>query len=112
MRGMGDAYAAREWANSSETDSERPALAVAPAVQSQIFADPTPLGLIGLAIGCAALLPIALGVKVGASGLITAAVFCGLFGGGCQLIAGLLNLANKNSLGGTVFTAFAFNWAV
>ena len=114
MRGMGEVFPAREWAQSGEIESERPAapavpVAVAPA---PIFADPTPLGLIGLAIGCAALLPIALGAKVSPSGLVTAAVFCGLFGGGCQLIAGLLNLANKNSLGGTVFTAFAFNWGV
>lgn len=76
------------------------------------FADPTPLGLVGLAIGCAALVPIAFGAKVGVPGLITAAVICVLFGGGCQLIAGLLNLANGNLLGGTLFAAFAFNWAL
>jgi succinate-acetate transporter protein len=76
------------------------------------FADPTPLGLIGLAMACASLLPIAFGAKVGVSGLITAAVFCALFGGGCQLVSGLLNLANGNLLGGTLFSAFAFNWAL
>lgn len=76
------------------------------------FAEPTPLGLIGLAIGCASLLPVAFGVKLGPAGLETAAVFCLLFGGGCQLLAGLMNYANKNLLGGTVFTAFAFNWAL
>ena len=76
------------------------------------FADPTPLGLIGLAMGCAALLPIAFGANVGVPGLITAAVLCALFGGGCQLISGLLNLANGNVLGGTLFSAFAFNWAL
>lgn len=74
------------------------------------FAEPTPLGLIGLAIGCASLLPIAFGAEVGPAALRTAAVFCLLFGGGGQLLAGILNLANKNLLGGTVFTAFAFNW--
>lgn len=76
------------------------------------FAEPTPLGLIGLAIGCASLLPVAFGAKLTPAGLETAAVFCLLFGGGCQLLAGLLNFANKNLLGGTVFTAFAFNWAL
>lgn len=76
----------------------------------EIFADPTPLGLIGLAVGCAALTPIAFGYGLTPAGLQTAAMFCLLFGAGCQLIAGLLNLANKNLYGGTLFTAFAFNW--
>lgn len=76
------------------------------------FADPTPLGLIALAIGCAALTPLAFGVTTSRAALETGAVFCLLFGCGGQLLAGVLNLANKNLLGGTVFTAFAFNWAV
>lgn len=76
------------------------------------FADPTPLGLIALSIGCAALLPIAFGRALTPAAFLTAAVFSALFGCGGQLLAGLLNLANKNLLGGTVFTAFAFNWAV
>lgn len=84
-----------------------------PAVPPPLpFADPTPLGLIGLAIGCAALLPIAFGGALTRPALETAAVFCLLFGFGGQLVAGVLNLANKNLLGGTVFSAFAFNWAV
>jgi succinate-acetate transporter protein len=83
-----------------------------PTLRPARFADPTPLGLIGLAMGCAALLPIAFGANVGVSGLVTAAVLCALFGGGCQLISGLLNLANGNLLGGTLFSAFAFNWAL
>jgi len=77
-----------------------------------IFADPTPLGLIGLAIGCAALAPIALGVTMTPAALRTAAVLCLLFGGGCQFLAGTLNLANRNLYGGTLFTAFAFNWVL
>jgi succinate-acetate transporter protein len=76
----------------------------------EIFAEPTPLGLIGLAIGCAALTPIAFGYGLTAAGLKTAAMFCLLFGGGCQLLAGLMNFANKNLFGGTVLTAFSFNW--
>ena len=78
----------------------------------ELFADPTPLGLIGLAVGCAALTPIALGKSLTPAGLETAAMFCLLFGAGCQLVAGLINLANKNLYGGTLFTAFAFNWAM
>jgi succinate-acetate transporter protein len=84
----------------------------APAVPVLPFADPTPLGLVSLALGCAALVPLAFGVSVSRAALETAAVFCLLFGCGGQLLAGVLNLANKNLLGGTVFTAFAFNWAL
>jgi uncharacterized protein len=76
------------------------------------FADPTALGLLGLAVGCAALLPIALGKALTPDAFRTAAWFCLLFGGGCQLIAGIMALANKNLLGGTLFTTFAFNWVI
>ena len=37
-------------------------------------------------------------------------MFCLLFGCGCQLLAGLMNFANKNLFGGTILTAFSFNW--
>lgn len=76
----------------------------------QIFAEPTPMGLIGLAVGCAALAPAAFGAELTPAALKTAAMFCLLFGGGCQLLAGLMNFANRNLYGGTLFTAFAFNW--
>lgn len=77
-----------------------------------VFAEPTPMGLIGLAIGCAALAPIALGLTMTPAALKTAAMLCLLFGGGCQFLAGVMSLANKNLYGGTLFTAFAFNWAM
>ena len=77
-----------------------------------IFAEPTPMGLIGLAIGCAALTPIALGLTLTPAALKTAAMLCLLFGGGCQFLAGVMSLANKNLYGGTLFTAFAFNWVM
>jgi len=77
-----------------------------------IFAEPTPLGLIGLAVGCAALTPVALGAAVTPAAFKTAAMFCLLFGGGCQLLAGLMSFANRNLYGGTLFTAFAFNWGM
>ncbi len=79
---------------------------------SAVFADPTPLGLIGLAIGCAALAPIALGLTITPAALKTAAIICLLFGGGCQFLAGTMSLANRNLFGGTLFTAFAFNWVL
>ncbi len=78
----------------------------------EAVADPTPMGLLGLAIGCAALTPIAFGKSLTPAGLETAAVFCLLFGAGCQLFAGLLNLVNRNLYGGTLFLTFAFNWVV
>ncbi|MDD5562774.1 MAG: GPR1/FUN34/YaaH family transporter [Thermoanaerobaculaceae bacterium] len=83
-----------------------------PAVHREVFAEPTPLGLIGLALGCAALTPIAFGFRLTPAGLSTAAVICLLFGAGCQLLAGLMSFANKNLYGGTLFTAFAFNWTL
>jgi len=78
------------------------------------FAEPSPLGLIGLAIACAALVPLILGVGITATtvkpALHTAAMFALLFGAGCQLLAGLMSFANQNLFGGTLFTAFSFNW--
>ncbi|MFI5301023.1 MAG: acetate uptake transporter family protein [Polyangiales bacterium] len=80
-----------------------------------VFGEPTPLGLLGLAIGCASLVPIAFGwlpsepAKI-AMMLKTAAWFCLLFGAGCQFLAGVMSLANKNTLGGTLLTTFSFNW--
>src|SRR4051812_8510363 len=78
----------------------------------ELFAEPTPLGLIGLAVGCAALLPIALGYTATPAALKTAAMFCLLFGGGCQFLAGMMNFANKNLFGGTILTAFSLNWVM
>lgn len=86
---------------------------VAPPVELK-FADPTALGLFGLAIGCAALLPVAFGMKsaMTVDALRTTAWFCLLFGGGCQFLAGLMSFANKNMLGGTLLTTFSFNWVM
>jgi succinate-acetate transporter protein len=73
--------------------------------------------LLGLAIGCGALVPIAFGMipsdpAKAASMFSTAAWFCLLFGGGCQFLAGVMSLANKNTLGGTLLTTFSFNWVM
>jgi succinate-acetate transporter protein len=76
------------------------------------FAEPTPLGLLGLAVGCAALTPIAFGLALTPDAFRTASWFCLLFGGGGQLLAGLMALANRNALGGTLFTTFSFNWVM
>jgi len=79
---------------------------------SAVMADPTSIGLICLAIGCAALVPIAFGVSLTPAGLRTAAIFCLLFGAGGQMVAGIGNLLNRNLYGGTLFTSFAFNWII
>ena len=42
----------------------------------------------------------------------TAAWFCLLFGAGGQFLAGMMAMANKNMLGGTLFTTFSFNWVM
>ncbi|MFO0597603.1 MAG: hypothetical protein U0228_20015 [Myxococcaceae bacterium] len=86
-------------------------------VPPPVFGEPTPLGLLGLAIGCAALVPIAFGwlptdpAKM-AMTFKTAAWFCLLFGAGGQFLAGVMSLANKNTLGGTLLTTFSFNWVM
>lgn len=89
----------------SNTESKTPSLPVA---------DPTALGLFGLAIGCASLLPVAFGVKEAMTpeALRTTALFCLLFGAGCQFLAGMMSFANKNMLGGTLLTTFSFNWVM
>lgn len=85
-----------------------------PATEPQRYAEPTSLGLFGLAIGCASLLPVAFGMKEAFTpeALRTTALFCLLFGGGCQFLAGLMSFGNKNMLGGTLLTTFSFNWIV
>jgi succinate-acetate transporter protein len=97
-------------------ENEGDAMSQAPETHSPApvpaIADPTPIGLICLAIGCAALTPIAFGASLTPAGLRTAAIFCLLFGAGGQLVAGLGNLFNKNLYGATLFTSFAFNWIV
>lgn len=88
--------------------------APAPAAPQPVFAEPTPLGLLGLAIGCAALIPIAFGwlPPVPTAAFRSASLYCLLFGAGCQFLAGMMALVNKNLLGGTLFTTFAFNWVM
>jgi len=85
-----------------------------PAAPPPVFAEPTPLGLLGLAIGCAALIPIAFGWLPAnpTAAFRTASLYCLLFGAGCQFLAGMMALVDKNLLGGTLFTTFAFNWVM
>ncbi|HNV71705.1 MAG TPA: GPR1/FUN34/YaaH family transporter, partial [Candidatus Ozemobacteraceae bacterium] len=79
---------------------------------NEVFGNPAPLGLIGLAVACAAITPVAFKFTLTAEALKTAAIYCVLFGGACQFITGIMEFANKNVYGGTIFTAFAFNWII
>ncbi len=97
----------------SPAPAAAPAATATPAVVNP-FADPTALGLFGLAIGCASLLPLAFGVKAAFTpdAIRMTAWFCLLFGAGCQFLAGMMSFANKNGLGGTLLTTFSFNWVM
>ncbi|MFZ5443672.1 MAG: hypothetical protein ACOZQL_26935 [Myxococcota bacterium] len=88
-----------------------------PNAPPPVFGEPTPLGLLGLAIGCAALVPTAFGWLPSDPAKLpmffkTTAWFCLLFGAGGQFLAGLMSLTNKNTLGGTLLTTFSFNWVI
>jgi len=72
--------------------------------------NPTPLGLLGLALGCAALTPAGFGYALTPGGFTTAALWALLFGAGCQLVCGILSFVNRNTFGATIFTAFSFSW--
>ncbi|MBF0545441.1 MAG: hypothetical protein HQM08_13455 [Candidatus Riflebacteria bacterium] len=77
-----------------------------------IFGNPAPLGLLGLSVSCAAVIPFSFGYGTNVAGFTTAGIYALTFGAFCQLFAGLMDFANKNSYGGTVFTAFSFNWFI
>ncbi len=77
---------------------------------SDIFANPVPLGLLGMSVGSAALVPMCFGFGLTPQGLATAAILALLFGVGGQALAGLMSFANRNLLGGTLFTTFTFLW--
>jgi uncharacterized protein len=76
----------------------------------EVFGNPAPLGLLGLAIACFALLPMTFGAPITPSTLLTAAVYALLFGACCQFLAGLMDFSNKNTFGGAIFTTFSFLW--
>lgn len=83
-----------------------------------VFGNPAPLGLLGLAVSCAALTPITFGYGITPEGKLNPAVFATvatfvLFFGFCtHLLTGLMDYANKNVYGGTIFTTFSFNWMI
>jgi succinate-acetate transporter protein len=87
------------------------------SLHNGVFGNPAPLGLFGLAVSCAVLTPFAFGYgitdgKIMGPAFFTAAIFILFFGFGTHLLTGIMDFANKNTYGGTIFTAFAFNWMI
>lgn len=72
-----------------------------------LVADPTPLGLFGLAIVTLVASTVKLGVTEGVSFLIPWAIFLGGF---AQLIACIYDFKRNNIFGATVFGAFGLFW--
>lgn len=70
--------------------------------------NPTPIGLIGLALGCAVLAPQQLGLTNGADAAIWIWMLLGA--GALQVYAGVIDLINRNVLGATAFTVYGTLW--
>ena len=70
-------------------------------------ADPTPLGLMGLAVVTMVASAAKLGIVSNVAWVLPWALFCGA---GAQVVAGVLDYLHKNIFGGTVFCAFGFFW--
>ena len=71
-------------------------------------ADPTPLGLLGLAIVTLVASAQKLGIVSGVSWVIPWALFMGSF---AQLVASYFDFCHKNIFGATIFGAFGFFWS-
>lgn len=71
-------------------------------------ADPTPLGLFGLAVVTMVASAQKMGIVSDVSWVLPWALFCGSF---AQLLAGVLDYCHKNIFGGTIFCAFGFFWS-
>jgi len=71
-------------------------------------ADPTPLGLLGLAIVTMVASAQKLGIVEGVAWVIPWALFMGSF---AQLVAAYFDFCHKNIFGATIFGAFGFFWA-
>lgn len=72
------------------------------------YSNPFSYGVLGLAVACFALAPVLMGyVDTGKPGFIPWAIF---YGGLAQVIAGLIDLRNKNILGGTVLGLYGLLW--
>ncbi len=80
-------------------------------MEKEIYSNPGAIGLTGLAIGCFALGPVLLGwYKAGTNPLLTIVPWAIMAGGVCQLLAGYVDLRNRNILGGTAFFIYGVLW--
>ena len=72
--------------------------------------NPTPIGLMGLALGCAALAPSELGLTDVSDPAIW--VWMLITAGALQIYAGVMDLINRNVLGATSFTIYGTLWLI
>jgi succinate-acetate transporter protein len=78
--------------------------------RNEAVGNPTPIGLMGLAIGCAALAPAELGLTDPGDPAIW--VWMLLTAGALQIFAGVADLVNRNVLGATAFTLYGTLWLI
>jgi len=73
----------------------------------ELVGNPTPLGLLGLAIVTLVASSQKLGITQGTAYVIPWAIF---LGASAQFVAGLLDFKHNNTFGGTAFCAYGFFW--
>ncbi|HCF49086.1 MAG TPA: hypothetical protein DER60_02310 [Syntrophomonas sp.] len=73
----------------------------------ELVGNPTPLGLLGLAIVTLVASSQKLGITEGTAYVIPWAIF---LGASAQFVAGLLDFKHNNTFGGTAFCAYGFFW--
>lgn len=78
--------------------------------KEEFLGNPTPIGLMGLAFGCAALAPAEIGWTLPNDPRIW--LWMLLFGGALQIWAGVVDLINRNVLGATAFTLYGALWLI
>jgi succinate-acetate transporter protein len=78
--------------------------------KEELIGNPTPIGLMGLAFGCAALAPAELGWTLVNDPRIWLWVL--VAGGVLQVWAGVVDLVNHNVLGATAFTLYGSLWLI
>ena|GEM_PF-4423996 len=78
--------------------------------KEELLGNPTPIGLMGLAFGCAALAPAELGWTLVSDPRIWLWVL--VAGGVLQIWAGIVDLINHNVLGATAFTLYGSLWLI
>lgn len=73
----------------------------------EVVGNPTPLGLLGLALVTLVASSQKLGITEGTAYVIPWAIF---LGASAQFVAGLLDFKHNNTFGGTAFCAYGFFW--